>query len=140
MLASSRRRTAWILLVAALALPGWAVTHALIHQHLANHHGEGRHHHGDESHHHASGPATPKGTEALALVADERAHEHDHLEAVLIPASRGQLAVPPMVLPAASPEPVVAPTFTIRSARERALPRASSKSADPSHPRAPPHA
>lgn len=131
---------AWVLLVAALALPGWAVTHALVHQHLAHHHGEGEHHHGNESHHHAAGPATSHGTEGLAAVAAERAHEHGHLDAVLIPASRSQLAPPPAVLPADSPEPVAAPTFTMRVARERAPPRPSHESADPSHPRAPPAA
>lgn len=125
--------------MAALALPGWAVTHALIHQHLAHHHGEGEHHHGDEWHQHAGGPATSHATEGLSLLADERAHEHGHLDAVLILASRSQLASPPAVLPAASPEPRVA-SFTVRVARERAPPRASPESADPSHPRAPPHA
>lgn len=140
-MASSRpRRTSWILLFAALALPSWAVTHALIHQHLAHHQGEGEHQHGSESHHHAPGPATSHGTEGLALVADERAHEHGHLDAVLIPATRSPLAAPPTLLPAATPEPVVAPTFIVRVARERAPPRASPEFADPSHPRAPPHA
>lgn len=144
---SPPRRTAWILLVAALALPGWSVAHALIHQHLAHHHGEGAHHHGDGAHHHGDGPdhhaaepATTQGTEALALLAEERAHEHGHLDALLIPASRSELAAPTMALSVASREPVVAPTATIPVAREGAPPRARPELADPSHPRAPPRA
>lgn len=140
MASSSPRRPAWILLAAALALPGWVVAHALIHEHLAHHHGEGTHPHGDVSHRHAGDPAASHETAGLAFFSGERAHEHGHLDAVLIPASRGQLAAPPLLLPAASPEPEVAPTSTLRVARERAPPRASPGSADPSHPRAPPHA
>ena len=116
------------------------MTHALIHQHLTHHHADGDPHHEDESHHHAAGPATSYGAEGLALVAGERPHEHDHLDAVLIPTNRSQLVSPPAMVSAVSPGLVAAPTFTSRVARERAPPRASPEPTDPSHPRAPPQA
>lgn len=134
------RRTAWVLLVAALALPGQAVAHALIHRHLAQHHGEGAHQHGGASHLRAGAPAAIHPAEGFTSFIDERAHDHGHLDGVLLRASRSQVAPPPVALLAASPESVAGPMLTVRVAQGRAPARASPDAADPSRPRAPPHA
>ncbi len=65
---------------------------------------------------------------------------HGNFDAVLFPPSRSQAAPHPVAFPAASWDPAIAPTHTVRVAQERAPPRASQEAADPSHPRAPPHA
>jgi len=126
MVSSLQRRIVWTLLLTALALPGWAVAHAEIHEHLADHHQERA--------------AVSNEAGAPYLASDERTHDHGHLdEATLLP-RRGTVTVQFAALPSTSPSPVVAAERPVSIAREGAPPRASPPLIDSSHPRAPPNA
>ena len=140
MASSPRHRKAWILLLAALSLPAWEIGHAFVHEHLAHHHGEHAHADGAPSHHHWKAATGANEGHGPFMASDDRAHEHGHLEAVLVPASRSDDASMRVALTSASPEPATASTSVARIAQERAPPRAGPEESDPSHPRAPPHA
>jgi hypothetical protein len=122
MMSGSPHRSARILLLAALWLPGWAILHALVHEHLAEHHGH----------------AAAAGTEVHIEHGGQAAHEHSEEVIRLLP-SRGKDEAPLAVLPAASALRVAAEQ-SVRSVRERAPTRRRAELALPSHPRAPPHA
>lgn len=122
--ASPHRRVAWILLLAALLQPGWAVAHALVHEHLASHHRER--------------PAIPHGEAAPSFAAEERPHDHGHLDDALFLASRGIDAAQLTALPSASPSPRAVATQECPVPREAAPSRASPEASGPSDPRAPP--
>ena len=140
-MASSRRHgQAWILLLAALSLPGWELAHAFVHEHLAHHHGEQEHRHGARTHLHGEAAGTAHRAHDLALTPDESAHEHGHLDGIILPTTRSHDASWLVALPSGSPEAVARREATPRFFEERAPPRASPEAADPSHPRAPPHA
>ena len=140
-MASSRRHgQAWILLLAALSLPGWELAHAFVHDHLAHHHGEQEHSHGALTHGHGEAAHVAHGARGLSLTSDERAHEHGHLDGILLPTTRSHDAPWLAALPSGSPDAGVGRTDTARVLEERAPPRASPEALDPSHPRAPPHA
>ncbi len=115
----------WILLLAALAQPGWAVAHALGHSHLEQHH----------SAHVLAALETHAGHPACN---EKTPHDHGHLDDALIVASRGTNALQFEALPAASPSTVAAAEPPGRIVRERALPLAGPELTGPSHPRAPP--
>ena len=126
MASSLQRRIAWTLLLAALALPGWAVAHEQIHEHLARYHQERA--------------AVSHEAEAPYLAADERTHDHGHLDEAPLLARRSTVAIQFATLPSASPSPVAAAERPGSIAREGAPPRASPELTNSSHPRAPPNA
>ena len=126
MASSLQRRMAWILLVAALALPGWAAEHARVHEHLAHHHQE-----------HA---AVSHEAEAPYFASDERPHDHGHLDETLLLARRSTGTIQFAALPSASPSPIAAAERPGSVAREGTPPRASPELTNSSRPRAPPNA
>jgi len=126
MASSLQRRMAWILLVAALALPGWAAAHARAHKQLAHHHQE----HAAASHEAA----------APYLASDERPHDHGHLDEALLRARRSTDTIQFAALPSASPSLVAAAKRQSSIAREGAPQRASPELTNSAHPRAPPNA
>jgi hypothetical protein len=126
MASSLQRRMTWILLVSALALPGWAAAHARIHEHLAHHHQE----HAAASHE-AGAPY---------LASDERPHDHGHLDEALLRASRSTYTIQFAALPSASPSPAAAAERQSWAVEAGAPPRASPELTNPSRPRAPPNA
>jgi hypothetical protein len=134
MLALPRRRRALALLLAALAQPAWAVAHTVVHQHLAQHHGEVTH-----SHHPASVPDVPEtGTQQTASAQGSHDHEHQHLIAVFLRPTRSTDSPSLAALPSATPSPYVVATQRWQTNREAAPSRASPEAAGPSDPRAPP--
>ena len=137
---SARCRKARILLLAALSLPAWELGHVLLHEHLANHHGV--HRHADAAPRHGQ-PEFDTGTRQareFCLVSDDGAHEHRHLEGVLVPVSRSDDAPKRFARLSASPDPVPVTPRVTGVAWERAPTRAGRDASDPSHPRAPPYA
>ena len=126
MASSPKRRAAWILLLAALSQPGWALAHALLHEHLA--------------HHHAEPAATSYEAAASVLGSDERPHDHGHLDGALLLFSRSSNPASFAALPSPSPSPGATTTRSAWVVPVGAPPRASPELADPSRPRAPPHA
>ena len=116
---------ACILLLAALAQPGWAVAHALVHEHL--------------EHYHSARLADAHEAQAPHLAHDEKApHDHGHLDEALLLAGRGTGATHFAAFPSAFASPVAAAQRPGSVVGERAPPRSSSEFTDPSNPRAPP--
>ena len=127
MASSLPRRMVWILLLAALAQPGWAMAHQFVHAHL--------------EHHHSARFAPAHDAQAPQLVHDEKApHDHGHLGEALLRAGRSTDATHFAALPSALPSPVAAAERPGSPVREGAPPRATPGLADSSQPRAPPHA
>jgi hypothetical protein len=123
--ALTRRRIAFALLLAALAQPAWAVAHAGVHEHMAQHHGDAVPHHPASSHDaHESGP--------------HPSHEHTHVGAMLVRPTRDTDSPSPVALPAATPRPSVVATQPRRIDREAVPSRASVAESAPLGPRAPP--
>ena len=118
---------AWFLLLAALAQPGWALAHALVHEHL--------------EHHHSAQLAAAHEARVPHVQRDERApHDHGHLDEALLRTGRSLHAAQFAMLPAALPTPVAAAVRPDWIVAAGAPPRASPEFTDPSHPRAPPNA
>ena len=126
MASSLQRRMAWILLVAALALPGWAAAHARAHEHL--------------SHRHQEHAAVSHEAEAPDLASDERPHDHGHLDEALLLARRSTFTIQFAPLPSASSSPAAAAERQGWAVGEGAPARASHELTNPPHPRAPPNA
>ncbi len=124
---------AFVLLLAALAHPTWAVAHAVVHEHLAQHHGEA------PPHTPASAPEPHEaGTQPLASPDRSHDHEHDHLLAVFVRPTRSADSPSHAALPSATPLPRVIATRQWSVPREAAPSRASPEASGPSDPRAPP--
>ena len=113
----------WILLLAALAQPGWVAAHAFID-------------HDSQQHHHGI-PSPPSEAETQDFAADRTAHEHEHLDDAVVTARIPQPSEL-VALPSSSPEPVSldGPVRAAAAKGERA--RAGPELAAPSQPRAPP--
>lgn len=120
-----RHPMGWILLVVALAQPGWMVTHALVDHDSQQHHGI---------------PSPLLDAETPNVEADRTAHEHGHLDDALVVTARTQQLSSPWAVDSSSSERVVLDGSLRIPAIERTLIRAGPESATPSHPRAPPHA
>ena len=118
-----RRPMGWILLLAALAQPGWVAAHEFID------HDSQQHHHG-----------IPCEAETPDLAADRTAHEHGHLDDAMLVAARTPQPSELVALPSSSPEPVALDGPLCAAAAEGARARPGPELADPSQPRAPPHA
>ncbi len=116
----------WILLLAALAHPGYVAAHA-----FADH---------DSQHHHHGIPSPPSETETPDLAADRTAHGHGHLDDAMLVAARTPQPSELVALPSSSPEPVSLDGPLCVVGAEGARSRAGPKLAPPSHPRAPPRA
>ena len=149
MVAPRRTRMALVLLLALLAQPAWAVAHVVVHDHLTHHpdhHGEsGSHDHaGHDVGHHAPShaPRAPEtsleGDELLTSNAGHD-HDHDHFDATFVRRadSTGEIAL--AAIPAEASR-VIEPAVGRRVESESQPSRASPAHANPSRPRAPPHA
>lgn len=133
MSAPPRRRIAFILLLAALAQPAWAVAHADIHEHLAQHHGEATHHPPVIAH-----DAHGSGTKDLAATERAHHHDHEHLVAVFLRPTRNADTSSMVALPSAAPRPHAVVTGQRLIDRDPSTSRASPEQSGPSEPRAPP--
>ena len=134
MIALPRHRMAFVLLLAALAQPTWAVAHAVVHEHLEAHHAEAVH-----SHHPGSVLHVPEsGTQQVASARGSHEHAHEHRVAVYLRPTRSIDAPPLAALPARTHSPCVIATRQCEIDREVAPSRASPEAAGPSDPRAPP--
>lgn len=113
---------AWILLLAGLAQPSWALAHALVHAH------EARHHEG------ADAPATPVGASHHAAKSSH--DDHAHLDHGALLKSRGADGGSAAPLPAAPRLPDVSTTRLAAGAREP--PALAAPLSHALQPRAPP--
>jgi hypothetical protein len=134
MIAQSRRRMAFALLLAALAQPAWAVAHATVHEHLAAHHEEATH-----SHHPAS-VLDVRESEAQPRASARGSHEHGHEHLVAVYLRPTGSTDPPSLaaLPSTTSSPCAVATRQREINREAAPSRASPEASGPSNPRAPP--
>ena len=121
-----RRPMGWILLLAALAQPGWVAAHA-----FADH---------DSRQHHHGIPSPQSEAETPDLAADRTAHGHGHLDDAMLVAARTQQPSELVALPSFSPEPVALDGPLCAAGAEGARARAGPELAAPYHPRAPPRA
>lgn len=128
-----RRRIATALLLAALGQPAWALAHAAVHEHLAQHHGEAT------PHPPARAPDPHQGgTQPLASPARSHDHEHEHLVAVFLRPTRSTDSPSLAALPSPTSSPYVVATRQWPIHRGAAPSRASPEASGPSDPRAPP--
>jgi hypothetical protein len=134
MIALSRRRMAFALLLAALAQPAWAVSHAVVHEHLAAHHDEAAHSH------HPTSPVDVRESETQppASARGAHEHEHEHLVAVFLRPARSIDFPSLAALPSMTPSDCAVATRQCEINREAAPSRASPEASRSSDPRAPP--
>lgn len=89
--ASSSRRAALILLLSGLAIPAWAVGHAVTHDHLEHAHGV----EGNRGHHVLPGHPLEHGQAALEA---DHSHSHSHPEFSATNAVQRKLSISVLVL------------------------------------------
>ena len=133
--AMSSRPQAWralLLLLAALAQPGWAIVHAAVHAHLALDHGHARHHEGES----APDGHPSENVQVAALGSHE--HEHEHLAGLFVRPTHNAKLASPAALPSATPCAEVLPQRRWQLQRDAPASLARTDAAGPSGPRAPP--
>jgi hypothetical protein len=119
------------LLLAALGQIAWALAHAAIHEHLA------QHHRAATPHLLVSAPDLHEsGTRPLA--SPQRPYDHEHPAAVFLRPTRCTDAASPATLPSATPSHFAVAARQWSIYRESVLSRASPEASGPSDPRAPP--
>jgi len=127
MRAFRRQRLALTLLLAAFGQPAWALAHAAVHEHLAQHHAEAAPH----------PPASGLHADATVPEASPaRAHDHDHLAAVFLRPTHSTDSPAPVALP--STMTCLAAARPCPAHREPPPSGSSPEASGPSDPRAPP--